>query len=60
MSKYDFPTQFGCNNRNLYIKIEFFDSVRMSKWDFECQNYYFLTQFEFDNRILNIKIKFFD
>ena len=38
MSKYDFPTQFECQNRILNIKIAFSDSVRMSKWDFECQN----------------------
>ena len=38
MSKYDFPTQFECQNRILNIKIAFSDSVRMSKYDFEYQN----------------------
>ena len=31
MSKYDFPTQFECQNRILNIKIGFSDSVRISK-----------------------------
>ena len=31
MSKYDFPTQFECQNRILNIRIAFYDSVRMSK-----------------------------
>ena len=37
-SKYDFPTQFECQNRISNIKIGFSDSVRMSKQDFEYQN----------------------
>ena len=31
MSKYDFPTQFECQNRILYVKIRFSESVRMPK-----------------------------
>ena len=31
MSKYNFPTQFECQNRILKVKIRFFDSVRISK-----------------------------
>ena len=38
MSKYDFATHFECQIRILNIKREFSDSVRMSKYDFECQN----------------------
>ena len=38
MSKYDFPTEFECQNRILNVKIRFSDSVRMSKYDFEYQN----------------------
>ena len=38
MSKYDFTTQFECENSILNIKIRFSDSMRMSKYDFECQN----------------------
>ena len=38
MTKYDFPTQFECQNRILNIKIALSDSVPMSKQDFEYQN----------------------
>ena len=51
MSKYDFPTQFECQNRILNIKIAFSDSVRMSKLDFECQNTIF-------GLVSNVKIGF--
>ena len=38
MSKYDFSTQFECQNRILNVKIRFSDSVGMSKYVFENQN----------------------
>ena len=38
MSKYYNPIQLECQNRNLNIKIEFSDSVQMSKLDYEYKN----------------------
>ena len=51
MSKYDFPSQFECQNIILNVKIRFSDSVRMSKYNFECQNRIFLLS-------ANVKIGF--
>ena len=38
--KRDIQSQLECQNRILNVKIRFSAPVRMSKWDFECQNMY--------------------
>ena len=38
MSKWPFSSQYECENRISDVKIAYFDSVRMSKYDSECQN----------------------
>ena len=38
MSKYEIRSQFECQNGILNVKIRNSVPVRMSKWDFECQN----------------------
>ena len=60
MSKYDCPTQFECQNRILNIKIAFSDSVRMSKYDFECQNTIFQLSSNVKVAFLKVKIAFSD
>ena len=38
MSKFDIRPEFECQNRILNVKIRYSARIRMSKWDFECQN----------------------
>ena len=53
-------TQCECQNRIWNVKIAYFDSVRMPKYDFECQNSLISTQGKCQNRILNVKKANFD
>ena len=41
MSKYDIGPNLECQNRILNVKIRYSVPVRMSKYDFECQNMIF-------------------
>ena len=41
MLKCDIWAEFECQNRILNVKIRYSALVRMSKWDFECQNVIF-------------------
>ena len=54
MSKFDIQPYFECQNRIFNVKIRYSAPVRMSKWDFECQNMY-SARFECQNRISNVK-----
>ena len=38
MSKQPISTKCECQNKILNVKIAYFDSVRMSEYDFECHN----------------------
>ena len=40
MSKFDIQPYFECQNRIFNFNIRYSAPVRMSKWDFECQNMY--------------------
>ena len=41
MSKFDIRPEFECQNRIFNVKIRYSAVVRMSKYDFECQNVIF-------------------
>ena len=53
MSKWPISTQCECQNRVSTVKISYFDSMRMSKQDFECQNSLFRLS-------ANVKIAYYD
>ena len=38
MSKFDIRPEFECQNRISNVKIRYLARIRMSKYDFECQN----------------------
>ena len=56
MSRCDIRPLFECQNRILNVKMRYSAPIRMSKYDFECQNAIF-GQFECHNRVLNVKIR---
>ena len=54
-SKYDIRPHFECQNRILSVKIQYSAPVRVSKYDYECQNTIFGP---ISNRILKNKIRY--
>ena len=38
MSNFDIRPEFECQNRILNVKMQYSARIRMSKYDFECQN----------------------
>ena len=51
MSKFDIWPKYECQNRISILRTRYSVSVRMSKWDFDCQNTIF-------DLYLNVKIGF--
>ena len=38
MSKFDIRSKFECQNKILNVRIRYLARIRMSKYDYECQN----------------------